>query len=174
MATTKQHRASREMLYLVELYKQAHNLDDSAEIDLAEVAHWAIANHHWERPPSEPEAILRRELARAMRNDYIEDPQGREVRKYHPVLHYEGEHKISIWAEITTARPEHMQVSLQQRRQAILERCFQHKLDFDSYVENNIHGAILAPSTYNFDPDMEELSLPTTYSDDPDDPEGNQ
>src|SRR5258708_2748098 len=66
----------------------------------------------------------RRELARAMRNDYIEDPQGREVRKYHPVLHYEGEHKISIWAEITTAQPEHMQVSLQQRRQAILERCF--------------------------------------------------
>ena len=43
MATTTQHRAAREMLYLVEEYQREHGGVD--EIDLAEVAHWAIATN---------------------------------------------------------------------------------------------------------------------------------
>jgi hypothetical protein len=170
MATTKQHRDAREMLYLVEEYKRVHKVD---EIDLAAVAHWAFTEGRWKRPPFDPEAILRRELARAMRNDHIKDPQGREVRKYHPVLHYEGERKISIWQTIDTARPDHMRVSFQQRRQGISWRCIQLNLDFDSYAENNIYAAALPPISFNFDPDVEEAGFPTVYDDDPDDPEEN-
>jgi len=87
MAISKAHRAQREMLYLVEEYKRVHGVE---EIDLASIAHWAHSEGKWTRPPVDPEAILRRELARAMRNDYIKDPQGREVRKYHAVLALRG------------------------------------------------------------------------------------
>jgi hypothetical protein len=157
------------MLYLVQEYKRVHEVD---EYDLAAVAHWAFTTGRWQRPPVDPESALRRELARAMRSDYVVDPQGREVRNYHPVLHYEGERAVSIWQEIGTARPEHMRVSLQQRRNGILSRVLQHSLDFKSYVENNPYGAVLPPCSYNFDPDVEESGFPDTYPDDPDDPEG--
>jgi hypothetical protein len=56
-----------------------------------------------------------------------------------------------------------MRVSLQQRRQYLLSGCRQHKLDFDSFNDNNIFGANIPQFSYNFDPDMEELSLPTDY-----------
>jgi len=34
----------------------------------------------------EAEEVLRRLLSRTLRNEYIVDPQGREVRKHHPVI----------------------------------------------------------------------------------------
>jgi hypothetical protein len=40
----------------------------------------------WKRPPMEAEEVLHRLLSRALRNEYIVDPQGREVRKHHPVI----------------------------------------------------------------------------------------
>ena len=52
---------------------------------------------------------------------------------------------------------------MKQRRQYLLSGCKQHKLDFDSYNDNNKFGAALLPVSYNFDADIEESSLPTTY-----------
>lgn len=56
-----------------------------------------------------------------------------------------------------------MRISLQQRRQYLFSGCKQHKLDFDSYNENNKFGAALPPVSYNFDADLEDLQYPTEY-----------
>jgi hypothetical protein len=171
MATTRQHHASREMLYLVEEYKREHGVD---EIDLAEVAQWAIRTRRWVRPPTDPEAILKRELARAMRSERVQDPQGRDVRLYYGVVHYVGERPVSTWQTTPTARPEHMRLSAAQRRHKLRWGCLQLTLDLESWNDNNPYGAAIERPSCNFEPDIEESRLPAVYHDepvDPDDPE---
>jgi hypothetical protein len=102
-------------------------------------------------------------MAKALKNEHITDPQGREARKFHAVRHTDGERQWTLWATITDADPGHMRMSLQQRRNYLLSGCKQHKLDFDSYNDNNKFHAQLPPVNYNFDADIEESGLPTTY-----------
>ena len=148
------------MLYLVEQYKKAQGVE---EIDLTAVAQWAIEQGRYRREPIDPLKALRRELVRALRSEHLTDAQGREVRKNHPVVMSDGQHRMSIWAEIFQAKPRHMRLSLSQRRQGILADCRQHKLDFDSYNDNNVYDQRLPAFDYNFNADLEEMDLPTDY-----------
>lgn len=165
MAKQKTHQPpSRQMLYLIEAHKSEHNIEDA--LDPTEIVDWVFEKGMYRRAPSDPKKLLRREIVRALRAEYITDPQGREVRKNHPVVMSDGQRRMSLWPAITTATDRHMRVSLQQRRNGILADCRQHKLDFDSYNDNNIHCAQLAPFDYNFNPDLQELGFPTEYPED--------
>jgi len=53
------------------------------EIDMREVARWAIAQEMWRPPAYDPQKACARELSRAAREEFMTDPQGREVRKRH-------------------------------------------------------------------------------------------
>ena len=108
-------------------------------------------------------------MAMAMKNDHITDPQDRDVRKWHAVRHTDGERQWTLWETILDADPGHMRMSLQQRRQYLLSGCRQHRLDFDSYNDNNKFAATLPPTSYNFEADMDEMDLPTEYPDAPED-----
>jgi hypothetical protein len=44
----------------------------------------------------------------------------------------------------------------------------QLKLDFESYNDNNIFHEAIEPLDFDFNKDIEELNMPTTYSDDTD------
>jgi hypothetical protein len=164
--TVTQRRGNRKMLYLFEQYKAAHP-GEGDEIKPHLVAPWAITQGLWKRPPMEAEEVLRRLLSRALRNEYIVDPQGREVRKHHPVISEvktaEGIKKQSTWYTIFDAPPEKMRASLQLRRRAALADVMQLKFDFDSYNENNRQGGSLAPMDFDFNKDIDELSQPVTY-----------
>ena len=159
---------NRKMLYLVEQYKLEHAYEGD-EISPRLIAPWAITKGLWKRPPMEPEEILRRDLCRALRNDYIFDPQEREVRRYHSVTTStttpEGEKRSSTWYNIENAPPGHMRVALQQRRQAAFNDVLQLNLDFESYNENNKFGAVLPPMDYDFNKDIEESRQPIKYAD---------
>jgi len=160
------------MLYLIELYQQEHDVETW---DLDEVSAWAIREGHYRPEPIDPAKALKGQMAKALKNEHITDRQGREVRKFHAVRHTDGERQWTLWATITDADPGHMRMSLQQRRQYLLSGCKQHKLDFDSYNDNNKFGAALPPVNYNFDADIEESSLPTTYpADRPEDEEDDE
>ncbi len=157
---TKHRTRDRKMLFLIEQYKHAHEVN---VVDTQAVAQWAISQGLWKRPPVDPELLLRRQLANALRTEYYTDPQGREVRKNHPVVITEGLQRKWYWASIKEAQPRHMRLSLQQRRLGILADCKQHRIDFDSYNDNNKYGATLPLFDYDFNKDLEELSLPTHY-----------
>ena len=159
------------MLYLYELYKREHEVD---AVDLDEVAIWAIKEGHYRPEPVDPAKLLKAQIAKAMKNEHITDEQGRDVRKFHAVRHTDGERQWTLWQTITDADPGHMRMSLQQRRQYLFSGCKQHKLDFDSYNENNKFGATLPPASYNFEADMEEEQLPTEYPQDKPDGEGEE
>ncbi len=165
MPIRKQTKRSLRMLYLVEQYKKAHQVD---EVDTAAVAHWAFVNGLWKRPPMDPEMLLRREISQALRGEHIFDDQGREVRKNHPVkIPQEDGGVLVVWAELHRAKEGHMKLSFGQRRNGVLADCKQMALDYDSYNDNNVFGVKLAPISYNFDPDIEELRFPTDYPDEP-------
>ncbi len=68
------------------------------------------------------------------------------------------------WDDITTAPPENMHMSFQQRRQMILGDCAQLKTDVDSYNENYNSGAPI-PMSYDFSEDLEEMQFSDIYPD---------
>jgi hypothetical protein len=101
-----------------------------------ELAAWALKNKLWSPKPSEVINLFAEQLARAMREEYIIDPQGRKVRAKHAARVVQG----VLWDDIRTASREHMQISFQQRRQQIVGDCKQLKLDVDSYNDNKNDG----------------------------------
>jgi hypothetical protein len=162
---SKKHNANPKLLYLVEQFKKSHPEADHVELD--DVAKWAIAQGLWVRPPTPPEVTLRKELSRAMRNEYVIDPQGREVRKNHVVFTEEktpqGIKRRAKWYTNQTAPPEPMRISLQIRRRSSLSDVLQIVLDFDSYNDNNPFNAKLPAMDFNYNKDIEEMSLPSEY-----------
>lgn len=166
IASPRQRRANRKMLYLIEQYKLAHP-DEGTEASPHLAAPWAIKQGLWKRPPIEPEEILRRLMCRALRDDYMEDPQHRWVRKHHPVIvevkTKDGIKRYSTWYDIYEMPPEKMRGSLQLRRRAALADVQQLKFDFDSYNDNNNFGATLQAMDFDFNKDLAEMAEPVTY-----------
>jgi len=140
-------------------------------IDLNDVFRWARKRKLWEPPSTTLASIFKREMARAAREEYYTDPQGRKVRKKHAVVFTQNEKQRSLWADILTAPPEHMRMSLQQRRRGALGEVIQTNTDKDSYNDNNQYGAYIEMS-FNFDEDLAELAQPSEYPDAP--PEESQ
>jgi hypothetical protein len=165
---TRQRHGNARMLYLVELYQREHGV---GTVDLDEVAKWAISEGHYRPEPIDPAKALKGQMAKAMKNEHITDPQDREVRKWHAVRHTDGERQWTLWATILDADPGHMRMSLQQRRQYLLSGCRQHREDFRSYNDNNKFGVQIPLFSYNFEADFDEMDLPTDYPDEPGDEE---
>ena len=128
-----------------------------------QIAAWAINQNLWKPQPSDLVDQCAVVLARAMREDYIVDPQGRTVRAKH-VARTEREGKqLMLWADIRTAPREHMAIAFQQRRQQIVGDCRQLKADLDSYNDNR---SPLRPIQMSFDftVDLEELEAVTVLA----------
>jgi hypothetical protein len=119
-----------------------------------QIARYAIRNHLWEAQSATVVDICAEHFARAMREEYINDPQGRAVRAKH-AARVPGEQTV-LWADIRTASREHMFVALQQRRQQIVGDCRQLKSDADSYNENNNPGKPIQ-MVFDFTKDLLEL-----------------
>jgi len=121
-----------------------------------EIGAWAIQNGLWAPQPS---ALIRQcaeELSRAMREEYVTDPQGRRVRAKHVATLDRAGEQMPLWADIRTATREHMQVAFQQRRQQIVGDCHQLKLDVDSFNENANKGRAIQ-LVFDFTEDLAEL-----------------
>ena len=101
-----------------------------------DIAQWAVNNGMWRPQPSDIVAQCADHLARALRDEYVTDPQGRRVRAKHAATYGKGSEQYVLWDDIRTAQPSHMRLAFQQRRHQILGDCKQLKNDVDSYNEN--------------------------------------
>jgi hypothetical protein len=97
-----------------------------------EIAAWAVQNGLWKPRPADVVNQCAEQLSRAMREEYIVDPQGRTVR----VKHAARIEQLVLWADIRTADPTHMAIAFKQRRQQILGDCRQLERDVASFNEN--------------------------------------
>ena len=123
-----------------------------------QVANWAFEKRLWEPARGTIVGQLAGELARAMREEYFVDPQGREVRAKHAARISEGGIQSTLWDDIRTADPNHMRIAFQQRRQQIVGDCKQLKTDVDSYNENRNPDRPIQLEL-NFTEDIAELEV---------------
>jgi hypothetical protein len=123
--------------------------------------------------PFDPLKMFAHELSAAAREEYYTDAQGREVRKKHVfvIIEADGTRRWH-WVDIVTAKPDPMHKSLQARRRQALGDVVQLDIDRSSYNDNNLFGAEIAMS-YNFDEDLAEMRMPTSYPDEASDSEAD-
>lgn len=167
--SVKTERASRRMLFIIDKYKE-HFPNEPLPIDPRKIAEWAYDQCLWVPREIEPREILRRKLSRAFRHQYLLDPQGREVRANYAAIEEimtpDGPKRSARFYPIFKAPLEVARQALALDRKQALATVQQMKIDFDSYNENNEHGALLPPLDLDFNKDIEEMSLPVDY--DPD------
>ena len=125
------------------------------EITARELAIWAINNGHWAPQPSVLVRQCAEEFSRALREDYITDPQGRRVRVKHVAIMPRGDEQVPIWADMRLTTRTHMETAFQQRRQSIVGDCKQLKNDVDSYNEN-FNSADAIQIVFDFREDLED------------------
>lgn len=121
-----------------------------------DIAAWAIEQGHWKPQPASVISQCADQLSRAMREEYVTDPQGRRVRTKHVAVFSRDGEQLALWADIRTAPRSHMQMAFQQRRTQIVGDCRQLKCDVDSYNENSNAGAAIQ-MIFDFTIDLEEL-----------------
>ncbi|HXQ11201.1 MAG TPA: hypothetical protein VN805_09445 [Caulobacteraceae bacterium] len=120
------------------------------------IAEWAISSGRWELPASAAVNRCAEDLSAAMREEYYTDPKGRRVRLFHPARRYVAGQQLTLWDDIRTTSRQHMQLSLQQRRQNIVGDCRQLKIDGDSF--NDAHASEPAiQMVFDFTMDLAEL-----------------
>lgn len=104
-----------------------------------EVAEWAVSKKLLQPREHDPIADLAEDLARAWREEYRYDGEGRRYRAKHAVRITTGGVQYAFWADIDSAPRHHIEKALAQRRKQIVDDCYQLKVDADSYNYN--HGA---------------------------------
>jgi hypothetical protein len=123
---------------------------------MRQVAAWALLERRWRPQHDSLVSQCAEELARALREEYILDPQGRTVRAKHAArFEVDGEQQV-LWADIRTAERKHMEVAFQQRRQQIVGDCHQLKVDVDSFNENANKGRPIQ-MVFDFTEDLAEI-----------------
>ncbi len=138
------------------LAEQYQNATGRTTYTTKEVGAWALDAGLWE---PQRDSLIRQfaeDLSRALREQYITDPQGRRIRAKH-AIRQDGE-QGALWADIRLATREHMEAAFQQRRQQIVSDCRQLKIDVDSYNENHNSGRLIQ-MVFDFTLDLAELEL---------------
>jgi hypothetical protein len=126
-----------------------------------QIARWAIEKRLWEIHPSKIVRQCAEQIAQAMREDYIDDPQGRRVRVKHPAP-YEVQGKLAfMWDDMRTATHEHMETSFAHQRQQIVNDCYHLKITIDSYNENWNKTGRPVQGCFDFRNDLIELGIGT-------------
>jgi len=169
----RKSKRAKEMQFLVERYQATHRHEDGGPIEPHKIAPWAIKRGLWREPPPPPEEVLRKQIASYLKNDYVLDPQSREVKKNHAmpteVKTSDGVRRYWIYYDIFHAPPRHMLGSLQLRRRGMVDDARQMYIDWASYNDNNVFGAKLAEPDLNLSKDVEDSLRPTEW---PEGPEG--
>ena len=136
---------TKQMQQIVEDYRAAGEPWPAAA---KTTAAWAIRKGLWQLHRAAAIKKCDEDLASAMREEYYTDKKGRRVRLLHPATVRRNGEQLVLWDDHRTAPREHMQLSFQQRRKAIVGDCRQLKVDCDSY--NDAH-AEATPIVMEFD-----------------------
>lgn len=132
---------------------------------VGEISRFAVHNNLYS---SQSLALLcARELARAMREEYVKDDSGRPVRKLHAVKITERDEngrktQRTLWGDEETFNRHFMETSFQQRRTQIVGDCCQ--LDNDvAYRNSRRQDEPPIRMSYDFTDDVAEHNMPTEY-----------
>jgi hypothetical protein len=168
---TRLKRGSKKMQYIIDQYLAAHP-DEGPDVMPWKVAEWAVDARLYRPLPIDPKEQLRRLLCRSLRETYMRDPQGREVRANLPIIEEvvtpDGVKRRSHWFPLFKAPAKVARLSFALRRKAAFADVQQLHFDFMSYNDNNEVGTVLDDMDYNFNADLADTAQPTSYPEGPD------
>ena len=168
--TIRLKRGSRKMQYLIDQYLAAHP-SEGPDVSPYMVSDWAVDEGLYKPLPVDPKEQLRRLLSRSLRETFMRDPQGREVRANLPIIEEvptnEGVKRRSRWFPLFQAPAKVARTSFSLRRRSALSDVVQLALDLNSYNDNNELGEEVDPLDYNFNKDLAEMAESTTYPEGP-------
>jgi hypothetical protein len=121
-----------------------------------DIAAWAVRTKLWQPQAADMVSRCAEELSRAMREEYVTDPQGRRVRAKHAATVNVDGKQTTLWTDIRDPHPQFMAIAFQQRRQHIVGECRQLKTDVDSFNEN-ARPATPYQLILNFEDDVAEM-----------------
>jgi hypothetical protein len=123
--------------HLQRLYHRFMREHEGLPAGTREVVEWGVKNGLIEPPEPDPLQLLSRDMARALREEYRTDPEGRRYRVNHSATITAGGVQISMWGELDRSPREHMHAAFGQRRKQVVGDCLQLKTDVDVY--NSLH-----------------------------------
>lgn len=169
-APRRHSRADKEMDYVLERFLDAHPGHKGAH-DPGEVATWAYSKGIWKPKPVNPVDQLRRRLSKSFGRRYIVDPQGREVKELHAVpyevMTKDGPKRRFKYYPLFDTDAEEILLAFQLRRGWALNDVVQIETDRLSYNDNNTVGGHIDQMSFDYDKDVAEKNMPTTYPDAP-------
>ena len=116
------------------LYERAHG---SLPATAREASVWGVQQGLLSLPELDPYDALSEDMARALREEYATDNQGRRYRVNHAVRVTKGGVQHTFWAILGDAPLQHMQKAFTQRREQIVGDCLQLRIDVDAYNDLN-------------------------------------
>lgn len=127
---------SEQMQRLVEEYRDSGQPWPATRRDMAR---WMLRNKKWDRGEDSLIEMCARDIARALREEYYTDPQGRRVRTKHAAKFAAPgteDGQTTLWDDIRTAPRPFMDRAFKGRRNQIVGDCVQLNTDVKSYNEN--------------------------------------
>ncbi len=119
---------------------------------------WGAERGMIEVPEMDPFDKLAEDMAKALREEYGTDANGRRYRKNHAVRGTQGGVQYTTWAIMGNAPRAHMHKAFIQRREQIVSDCVQLATDVAVYNDQNQEDEpIQIP--FNFEYDVEERML---------------
>ena len=130
-----------------------------------QAAQRALANGYVPEP-ADIRKKLARDMARAMREDYIEDDDGGPVRHRLAYKVTMGDEQLRLWVNIEDATRNQVRLCAQQRRRGVLSDCEQLNRDLKYYNVKYNPGDALEVS-FDFTKDVLEKGEDKEYADEP-------
>jgi hypothetical protein len=139
------------------------------EVELADVASWAIHQGLWAPPIKSQVDQLRKELSAAMRSAVFVDENGHKVRKNYcvrrKIIREDGTNYVqAVWADIDVATHPFMHDSFAQRRDGVADICYQAEIDRRHYNAFRRKGNPEIKFALDFTLDVEDRMQSTDYN----------
>ena len=137
---------------LQQVWRLFEHENDHAPASAREVVEWAVAEGKLELPEIDPLDVLAGDMARALREEYAKDDQGRRYRVNHAVRVTKDGVQTTFWGILGFAPRVHMERAFTQRREQVIGDLVQLQIDVEVYNEMN--------------PDAEPIQLELDFKDD--------
>ncbi len=140
-----------------------------SDVDMVTAARWAISKGHIKPEPQDEVRRVARRMARAAREDYIDDENGEPVRvRYpYPIQNKDGEGQLVFrWFKLEDATPEKMRLAAQHKRRGIAAAVFQAERDVAYYNKHYNPGEPIEID-WNLNADVAERQQSGEYDDMP-------
>lgn len=152
------------MQKLIQEYRDGGNTWPASKRTMAK---WAIDNGKWHRHGSALIQLCANDIARAMRQEYYTDPQGRRCRTKIAARFrkpsYDGTDRFeTLWGDVRTEDRDFVEVGFSNKRGQIAGEVKQLGTDVDSFNDNYNTGAPIQLS-FDFTADYEESKQSSVY-----------